>query len=123
MEALIKVKEVVVSKHNYFENVQNRFIVIPFIISYCDFLKEGYMSVNIGQLIELGLSKEDFTNDQFYFGRVQISTYCVEYKDSTNNNNTIHFQYQKDAESFLKELKDSINDFYKNADAYIKFIN
>ena len=122
MAALIKVKEVVVSKHNYFENVQNRFIVIPFIISYCDFWKEGSTSVSKSQLRELGLNEKDFISDQLFFG-AQIKTYCVEYKDSTNNNNTIHFQYQKDAESFLKELKDSINDFYENADAYIKFIN
>ena len=122
MAALIKVKEVVVSKHNYFENVQNRFIVIPFIISYCDFWKEGSISVSKSQLIELGLNEKNFTNDQLFFG-AQIKTYCVEYKDSTNNNNIIHFQYQKDAESFLKELKNSINNFYENADAYIKFIN
>lgn len=121
MAALIKVKEIVVSEHNYFENIQNRFIVIPFIISYCDSWKEGSMSVSKGQLRELGLNEKDFTSDKLFFG--QVKTYCVEYKDSTNNNNIIHFQYQKDAEIFLKELKDSINDFYENADAYIKFIN
>lgn len=120
MSALIKIKELVIDRNNYYLKYHSRFIVVPFVISYNNYWIEKNAIVQKSYLSELGLLEKDFSKEQLF---TSIKTYCVEYKDSTNNNNEIHFQHQEDAEKFLKELESCINDFYNNANAYIKFIN
>ena len=123
MSALIKLQEIILDEYSrIFEYKLNKMIVVPFIKSFVDEIQESQMKffINDRNCKELGIDISSFDSSEINTMK-KIDTYSVYYSDDKVNE--VVFQHRQDAEKFLAELKSNINDFYKNADAYIKFIN
>lgn len=123
MSALIKIKELVVDDHLILYKLQNTILIIPFIKSFIDTVYEKEIFITPSRFNILKLDKEKLTDDEKFYG-VKIKIYVVEYKDTTSEySKLLNFLELEDAEKFLYELKSCINEFYNNAEEYIKFIN
>ena len=123
MSALIKLQEIILDEYSrIFEYKLNKMIVVPFIKSFVDEIQESQMKffVDNRKCKELGIDISLFDSSEINTMK-KIDTYSVYYSDDKVNE--VVFQHRQNAEKFLAELKSNINDFYKNADAYIKFIN
>lgn len=123
MSALIKIKELVVDDHLILHKSQNTILVVPFVKSFIDTVYEKEIFITPSKFDILKLDKKKLTDDEKFYG-VKIKIYVVEYKDTTSEySKLLNFLELEDAEKFLSELKSCINEFYNNADEYIKFIN
>lgn len=125
MAVLINAKVLELTPDNC--NISSRnsiYLVIPLIKSFSainETIYQVYSCVNEDLNLKKSSSEiEDFYGVKYY----NIVCYTILYKDTTSNENKrIVFEKYEDADEFLYELKLSINEFYKNPEAYVKFIN
>ena len=122
MSALIKVTEIEVEDNLYALKSNSKLIVVPHITSFSDSVTNSQAIIDPFRFNIFKINKDDLTENEKSYG-VILNLFSVEYTDTSDKTKYIHFEKKEDAENFMKELKSCINDFYNNADAYIKYLN
>jgi len=112
MSALIKIKTIQ-HKHKLEDSILYEMIVVPFITKFSDKVVNDFCAVeNLKDFMEL-------RKDAGIYKTINIYNVLIE-RNFTHE--TLSFFSEKEANNFIKVLKNSINDLYANPDAYIKFI-
>lgn len=121
MSALIKV-EILNFEYNNYDSIKDikletKLIVIPFISKFSEEVQNNNFYPNYYLALRDGSVQRP--EDSKYYKKVEAFgvNITIDKKDET-----LWFETKEKAKHFIEALKLSINDFYKNCDAYINYI-
>mgnify|MGYP003592656119 CR=1 FL=1 len=122
MSALIKAEILNFEYNDYYSlkniELETKLIVIPFISKFSEEIQNNIFYPNY--YLVLRDSSVQRPEDSKYYKKVEAFgvNITIDKKDET-----LWFETKEKAKHFIEALKLSINDFYKNCDAYINYIN
>lgn len=121
MSALIKAEMLNIQYSNYDSikdiELETKLIVIPFISKFSEEIQNNIFYPNY--YLVIGDSSVQRPEESKYYKKVEAFgvNITIDKKDET-----LWFETKEKAKQFIEELKLSINDFYKNCNAYINYI-